>query len=118
MKQNILGAPNNKGASITIDQIEVWGGGRIDHYTLRSQLAYTMESPNNGNFWDMVFVRCRELSASRSVRFGRLQYIQLKVSISFGKETIGIVYGLMIQNIIRMLIIIDCTEKQVRPSPS
>ena len=63
----------------------------------------------------MVSVRCRELSASRSVCFGRLRYILLKVSISFGKETIGIVYGLMtVQNKIRMLKIIQGTEKQVR----
>ena len=32
----------------------------------------TVESPNNGHIGGGAFVRCREMSAFRSVRFGRL----------------------------------------------
>ena len=65
IKQNIPVRANSKGESITIDQMEVWGGcqlppEKIDHYTLRSQLAYTVEFPNNEHVGDMVSVRCRE----------------------------------------------------------
>ena len=45
----------------------------------------------------------------------QLAYIQLKVSISFGKETIGIQNE---WNRIRMLKLIEGTEKPVRSWPS
>ena len=36
---------------------------------------YTVEFPNNGHVGDMASVRCRGLSASRSVRFAKLHCI-------------------------------------------